>query len=98
MAGLNFHVGFLRRDGGRDANTPLATMVDHVAYMVERMGIDHVAMGSDFDGATMPADLGDAAGLPKLVRALEERGFTGEDLRKLLHGNWVRVLRETWGA
>ncbi len=98
VAGLNFHVGFLRRDGGRDANTPLATMVDHVAYMVERMGIDHVAMGSDFDGATMPADLGDAAGLPKLVRALEERGFTGEDLRKLLHGNWVRVLRETWGA
>jgi membrane dipeptidase len=73
-------------------------MVDHVQYMVERMGIDCVGLGSDFDGALMPAALGDAAGLPGLVRALRDRGYAGEDLRKLLHGNWVRVLRETWGA
>lgn len=46
----------------------------------------------------MPAELRDAEGLPKLVQALRGRGFEGEDLRKLLHGNWVRVLRETWGA
>jgi membrane dipeptidase len=45
----------------------------------------------------MPADLKDAAGLPKLLAALDERGFHGEDLVKLAHGNWVRVLRETWG-
>ncbi|HXX37075.1 MAG TPA: dipeptidase [bacterium] len=98
IVGLNFNVGFLRRDGARDTDTPIATMVDHVAYMVARMGIDHVALGSDFDGATMPAELRDAEGLPKLVQALRGRGFEGEDLRKLLHGNWVRVLRETWGA
>lgn len=98
VAGLNFHVGFLRKDGGRDANTPIAAMVDHVEYMVKRMGIDHVALGSDFDGATMPEELRDAAGLPALVRGLGDRGYQGEDLRKLLHGNWVRVLRETWGA
>jgi membrane dipeptidase len=98
VAGLNFHVGFLREDGGRDPNTPIARMVEHIDYMVGRMGIDCVALGSDFDGATMPAELKDAAGLPKLMGALADRGYTGEDLRKLTHGNWVRVLRETWGA
>lgn len=98
IAGLNFHVGFLREDGGRSADTPIARMVDHIEYMVERMGIDHVGLGSDFDGATMPAELKDAAGLPRLMAALEARGHTEADLRKLAHGNWVRVLRETWGA
>jgi len=97
VAGLNFHVGFLREDGARDVNTPIARMVDHIQYMVERMGIDHVALGSDFDGADMPADLKDAAELPRLMLALEERGYTGTDLEKLAQGNWVRVLRETWG-
>jgi len=97
IAALNYHVGFLREDGGRGADVPLSRMVDHIEYMVERMGIDCVALGSDFDGATMPAELKDAAGLPKLMAALEERGYKGEDLRNLAHGNWVRVLRETWG-
>jgi membrane dipeptidase len=98
VAGLNFHVGFLREDGGREPNTPIARMVEHIEYMAERMGIDHVALGSDFDGATMPADLRDAAGLPRLMQALRSRGHTDGDLTKLAHGNWVRVLRETWGA
>jgi membrane dipeptidase len=66
--------------------------------MTERMGIDHVGLGSDFDGATMPLELKDTAGLPKLMRALRDRGYSEEDLRKLAHGNWVRVLRDTWGA
>jgi len=98
VAALNFHVGFLRDDGGREAETPISRMVDHIDYMVGRMGIDCVALGSDFDGATMPAQLRDAAGLPALVDALRGRGYSGGDLRKLLQGNWVRVLRETWGA
>ncbi|HEV2439154.1 MAG TPA: dipeptidase [bacterium] len=90
VVGLNFAIGFLRADGGRDPNTPITTMV-------EQMGIDHVGLGSDYDGTTVPADLGDAAGLPKLVAAMQARGYAGDDLRKLLHGNWIRVLRETWG-
>ncbi len=98
IAGLNFHVGFLREDGARNADTSISRMVEHIAYMVDRMGIDHVGLGSDFDGATMPAELKDAAGLPRLMQALGDRGYTGEDLRKLAHGNWVRVLRDTWGG
>jgi membrane dipeptidase len=97
VAGLNFHVGFLRADGGRDPQTPVARMVEHIDYMVARMGIDCVALGSDFDGATMPAEIGDAAGLPTLTQVLAGR-YSAEDLRKLAHGNWVRVLRQTWGA
>lgn len=98
IAGLNFHVGFLREDGGRSAETPISRMAEHIEYMAERMGIDHVGLGSDFDGATMPADLRDAAGLPRLMAALRARGHTDGDLVNLAHGNWVRVLRQTWGA
>lgn len=97
IAGLNFHAGFLREDGANDADIPISRMVDHVEYMVERMGVECVGMGSDFDGATMPAELRDAAGLPKLMQAMQDRGYTDEELRKIAYGNWVRVLRETWG-
>jgi membrane dipeptidase len=62
------------------------------------MGIEHVALGSDFDGALMPDALGDAAGLPRLLHALEAAGYRGDDLAALAHGNWLRVLRATWGA
>jgi membrane dipeptidase len=72
-------------------------MVDHVDHLVEKLGIDGVALGSDFDGATMPGDLKDASGLPKLMAALRDRGYDDESLRKIAYANWVRVLRETWG-
>lgn len=96
LVGLNFHVGFLRPDGGRDGSMPLSVMVDHVDAMVETVGIDRVGLGSDFDGAQMPDDLADVAGLPRLVEALRERGYDDEALNKIGHGNWVRVLEATW--
>jgi membrane dipeptidase len=96
LAGVNFAVGFLREDGQLVPDTPLDVIVAHFEYLVERMGIDHVGFGSDFEGAIVPVELGDAAGLPRLVDALRARGYDEEALRKLAHGNWVRVLRETW--
>ena len=97
MVGVNFHVGFLREDGGRDgATTPLTEIVRHLDYMVERMGIEHVALGSDFDGAVMPGDLHDVAGLPKLVEALTAAGYDESALRQIAYGNWLRVLEQTW--
>ena len=53
-----------------NADTPLSDMVRHVDYLVERIGIDCVALGSDFDGATIPEEIGDAAGNQKLIAAL----------------------------
>ncbi|HEX5690266.1 MAG TPA: membrane dipeptidase, partial [Roseiflexaceae bacterium] len=96
MVGLNFHVGFLREDGADNADTPLEVMVSQIDYLVERLGIDRVGFGSDFDGATMPKPIGDVAGLPHLLAALRERGYDEPALRKLAHENWVRVLRKTW--
>ncbi len=96
IVGANFHVGFTRPDGQRDANTPLDVVADHLDYMVDRMGIEHVALGSDFDGATMPAPLGDCAGLPKLVDVLRTRGWSDEALRAMAVDNWLRVLEATW--
>jgi membrane dipeptidase len=97
--GVNFHVGFLRADGKRDAaTTPLTEIVRHLDYMVERMGIDHVALGSDFDGATMPGDLRDVTGLPKLMEALAAAGYDEAARRQIAYGNWLRVLGKIWRA
>lgn len=96
VVGVNFAVAFLRRDGANDRNTPLDAVADHVEYISERIGVNAVAFGSDFDGAMMPKELRDVSGLPKLVGKLRERGFGETDLRKLAHENWLRVLRETW--
>jgi membrane dipeptidase len=96
VLGVNFHVGFLREDGRREPNTPLLEIVRHIDYVARRIGIDHVAFGSDFDGAIMPLELGDVAGMPKLLNALRIHGYDGDALRKITHENWVRVLREIW--
>lgn len=97
MVGLNFAVNFLREDASRDANTPLETMVRHIDYLVERVGIGRVGFGSDFDGVLIPQEIGDVSGLPKLMAALRDRGYDDQALRKLAHENWLRVLRRTWG-
>jgi membrane dipeptidase len=96
VVGVNFAVAFLREDGHNIPETPIAEIVRHVDYLAERMGIDHVAFGSDFDGAMVPAELGGAAGLPKLVAALRDAGYDDDAVAKVTHGNWLRVLRETW--
>jgi membrane dipeptidase len=96
LVGLNFANRFLRDDGEGHEDTPLDVMVRHVDYLVERMGIDGVGFGSDFDGVSIPRAIGDAAGLPRLIDALRESGYDDESLRKLAFENWIRVLRETW--
>jgi membrane dipeptidase len=96
LVGINFHTGFLREDGRAKRPTSLSEIVRHLDYVVARCGIDHVAFGSDFDGATMPGDLKDVAGLPMLMQALADRGYDRAALTKIAHGNWLRVLRATW--
>jgi len=96
VVGINFAVTFLREDGSQVPETPIAEIVRHVDYLVDLMGIDHVAFGSDFDGAVVPDDLGGAAGFPKLVAALRGAGYDDEAVAKITHGNWLRVLDATW--
>lgn len=99
LVGLNFACGFLREDGdhGR-SDTPLETMIRHLDYLVGRLGEDSVGLGSDFDGCTVPKEIGDAAGLQRLVEAMLGAGFGRELAEKIAHRNWLGVLERTWGG
>jgi membrane dipeptidase len=96
LVGVNFAVSFLRPDGRHDTDTPLALVVDHLAHMVEQVGEDGVGLGSDFDGARIPAGIGNAAGLQNLVEAMRARGFGEPLIEKICFRNWLRVLAQTW--
>jgi membrane dipeptidase len=98
LVGIVFAAPFLRRDGADDADTPLATLVEHVRYAADRIGVEHVGLGSDFDGATIPDELGDAAGLPRLLDALAAAGFSAGEVRAIAWDNWRRVLERAWGG
>jgi membrane dipeptidase len=97
LVGLNFHVGFLRPDGEIDTNTSLDVVVDHIDHLVEDLGIDGVGFGSDLEYAAVPDELEDASLLQNLITALRRRGYDDASIGKLAHGNWIRVLRTTWG-
>jgi membrane dipeptidase len=96
VVGVNFGGMFIREDGGIDGRFPLSGIVRHIDYIASRIGIDHVAFGSDFDGAEVSEELGGIAGLPRLLDALREAGYDGDALDRITHGNWLRVLGETW--
>jgi membrane dipeptidase len=96
MVGLNFAVGFLDPDGGHDAAIGLDVMVRHIDHLVDKLGITRVGLGSDFDGARIPAAVGDVAGVQHLLEALSEHGYDDDALRKIAYQNWLRVLRNTW--
>jgi membrane dipeptidase len=96
IVGVNFEVSAIRPDSHDDPDTPIEVLVAHVDYLVERLGIDRVGFGSDFDGATMPNAIGDVAGLPVLVDALRRCGYDRDALEKLAWRNWLRVFRATW--
>ncbi len=98
MVGVNFATAFLRPDGQMIADTPLEVMVDHLEYLIDRVGEDHVGFGSDFDGAVVPTGIADCAGLPALRAAMRGRGFGDALMVKLCHDNWIAVLEKTWGA
>ena len=74
---------------------PLSSLIDHFDHVAKTAGIDHVGIGSDFDGfALLPEGIHSAADLPKITEALIERGYTPDQLKKLLGGNLLRVFAE----
>jgi membrane dipeptidase len=98
LVGLNFATAFLRPDGASGADVPLEVMVRHLDHLVARMGEDRVGLGSDFDGATMPAEIADASGLPKLWAALQAHGWSAELIEKVAYRNWLALLRRVQGV
>ncbi len=97
LIGIMFAPGMIRADGQRDADSmPLTDLVGHFDHVVERIGVDHVALGSDFDGAVMAQELADVTRLPDLVEALRDRGYDDQSLQKIGHENWLRILKDSW--
>lgn len=96
IVGLNYATAFLRPDGQENADTPLTDMVRHIDHLVDKLGIDGVGLGSDYDGATIPAEIGTAAGQQALIGALRQAGYSDAELVKLARDNWLRVLATTW--
>jgi membrane dipeptidase len=96
LVGIVFACFFLRPDFANDPHTPLELIVEHVRYIADRVGVEHVAFGSDFDGATIPLGLGDVAGYPRLLDALARDGFTPAEIRAIAWNNWRRVLDAWW--
>jgi membrane dipeptidase len=75
---------------------PLSSLIDHIDHIAKVAGIDHVGLGSDFDGVSgaTPQGIDSAADLPKITQALLDRGYSAGDIRKILGGNTLRVFRE----
>jgi membrane dipeptidase len=97
IVGVNFATSFLRPDGRRDADTPIDLVIEHVEHMLQHVGEDGVGLGSDFDGAKIPAAIGNAAGLQNLVQVMRARDYGEPLIEKLCFRNWLRVLGQTWG-
>lgn len=92
LVGLNFGVGFLRDDGIKNPAMPASQMIRHLDHLIARLGEEGVALGSDFDGTTVPDWMTSAADLPKLVTAMEVAGDGQALIEKLCWGNWMGVL------
>ena len=75
---------------------PLKSLIDHIDHIAKVAGVDHVGLGSDFDGVSgaMPEGMDSAADLSKITQALLDRGYSAEDVHKILGGNLLRVFRE----
>ena len=96
LVGVNFDVAFLRADGQRDTQTSLDVIVDHLAYLIDHLGEDHVGFGSDFDGCLLPDELSDISQISKLIERMQQRHFSDALIEKITSKNWFRVLDEIW--
>lgn len=78
-----------------DARPTLSQLLDHLDHIVKLIGVDHVGLGSDFDGInSSPRELNDVADMPLITKALMERGYSKDDIKKILGGNFIRVFKE----
>lgn len=96
VVGVNFYVGDLRDDGEDEPDTSLDLIVGQLEHLAQTLGIEHVALGTDFDGALVPYEVDGVEYLPDLLDALAERGWSADDIERLGYLNWLRVLDDTW--
>lgn len=87
----------MNQDAMRKGLLPMVSwekIIDHIDHVAKIAGIDHVGLGSDFDGSTMPIGMEDVSKLPKITDALLKRGYSEQDVEKILGGNILRVMEQ----
>ena len=96
--GINFGGIFLNpiKPGKHDSKLGFDIIKRHIDHIVSVSDIDTVAMGSDFDGAIMPDCVKDFTKYPDLFAYLLENGYSNQDIKKIAHENWLRVLKKSW--
>ena len=92
VVGLNFHVGFLREDCRDDPDTAMTVLIRHLDHLLGLLGERGVALGSDFDGCKLPAEIGDVTGLPRLVAAMRQAGYGEALIARICRDNWIDAL------
>ena len=79
--------------------TPFSVLIDHIDHIAKVAGVDHVGLGSDFDGVSaLPLGMEDVTRLPRIAQALLDRGYSEDDVKKILGGNMLRVMTRVLGA
>lgn len=95
VVGLNFNCSFLRPDCADDTDVPITLMLRHIDHMLEILGEEGVALGSDYDGCLLPAEIKDVTGLPRLIAGMRQAGYGEALITKICRENWLNVLDRT---
>ncbi len=95
VVGLNFNAGFLRADCADDRDVPMETLLRHLDHMIAILGEEGVALGSDYDGCSLPFEIADVGGLPRLVAAMRQAGYGEALIAKICRQNWIDLLART---
>ena len=93
LIGIMFEPMNLVPDGKPNPGATLADITRHIDYIVQRIGVEHVGFGSDFDGADMPAEIRDASLYQDLAQALSGVGYAPGDVEKITYRNWLRIFQ-----
>ncbi|MEB3754363.1 dipeptidase [Acinetobacter sp. MD2(2019)] len=96
MVGVNFDTAFLRADGQRNKYTSIDVLLDHIEYLMQKLGETRVGFGSDFDGGCLSDEIGDVTGLQKIVSKMQQRGYTNRLIEQICKDNWFNVLARIW--
>ena len=94
IVGINFATAFLRRDGRMIPETSLDAIVEHCDHLLKFLGEDHVAIGSDYDGAVVPNEISDLSKIENLYKYFIRKGYSNTLTEKIFYKNWNNFLQK----
>ena len=92
IVGLNFATAFLRTDGKMEEDTDLENILRHFDHLINCLGEDNVAIGSDFDGAKVPLKIKNLIGMNNLKEYLLNKGYNVDLIKKIFSENWLNFI------